>query len=276
MNKSHAVIAGTVAMATLLVGGATGLTAHATPTGTGPASKNIFRLYNPNTGEHFYTTNIAENNALMHVGWRYEGIGWVAPGSGTPVYRLYNPNAKGGDHYYTKNAFEEKSLVKVGWKADNAGKPVFYSGSSSTAIPVYVAYNPNALSGAHNYTTSSAEQNNLLKVGWKFGSQAFGAEVKGESIKAPNFKAVGSTLTFNYISEHSTTSYGGYDPIYSTTTGKITQRYFNGLFAWYIVKVGNKSVWVDFSDKVKTGFNGWNLTNETSSDLAPYSQYLYK
>ena len=51
----------------------------------------IYRLYNRSTGEHFYTGNRKERNALRRFGWVYEGVGWVAPGrSDTPVYRLYN------------------------------------------------------------------------------------------------------------------------------------------------------------------------------------------
>ncbi|MCO8188327.1 hypothetical protein NKE72_01505 [Streptococcus suis] len=34
----------------------------------------VFRLYNPNTGEHFYTVNYLERNHLIAVGWGYEGV----------------------------------------------------------------------------------------------------------------------------------------------------------------------------------------------------------
>ncbi|MDG4955993.1 hypothetical protein OGZ36_00005, partial [Lactococcus lactis] len=55
-------------------------------------------------------------------------------------------------------------------KWDNNAKPVFYSGGSK---PVYVAYNPNAETGAHNYTMSAYEQNSLLSIGWKYGETAW-------------------------------------------------------------------------------------------------------
>lgn len=133
-------------------------------------SLNTYRLYNPNTGEHFYTQSVYERDNLIRVGWKNEGIGWKAPTSGKPIYRLYNPNAKGGDHYYTMSSYEANSLVKAGWKKDNNGKPVFYSGGT---VKVYVAYNPNAQSGAHNYTISKFEQDSLLKNGWKYGKVAW-------------------------------------------------------------------------------------------------------
>lgn len=130
----------------------------------------VYRLYNPNSGEHFYTTSFYEQNTLKNVGWRDEGVGWQAATKGTPVYRVYNPNVKGGNHYYTMSNYEAKSLIKAGWRWDNNAKPVFYSGGS---VNLYVAYNPNAQSGSHNYTTNVYEQNNLLKNGWKYGAIAW-------------------------------------------------------------------------------------------------------
>jgi len=74
------------------------------PATTPPAnSVQMYRVYNPNSGEHFYTQNVAEKNNLVSKGWRYEGIGWNGPTSGNPVYRLYNPNA--GDHHYSATRF---------------------------------------------------------------------------------------------------------------------------------------------------------------------------
>lgn len=74
------------------------------------ASVPMYRLYNPNSGEHFYTKTTSERDHLRSVGWRYEGIGWQAPTGGNPVYRLYNPNA--GDHHYTLLASERDHLKK--------------------------------------------------------------------------------------------------------------------------------------------------------------------
>ena len=130
----------------------------------------VYRLYNEYTGEHFYTTSTGELNVDVNAGWTYEGRGWMAPTTGTPVYRLFNPHAKGGDHYYTMSVGEANSLVAKGWRWDNNKKPVFYSGGN---IPVYVAFNPHAKSGSHNYTINGAEQNSLLRKGWKYSSTAF-------------------------------------------------------------------------------------------------------
>lgn len=79
----------------------------------------MYRLYNPNTGEHFYTASMGERNSLITSGWTYEGIGWNAPKSGTPVYRIYNPNT--GDHHYTTNISERNMLVHRGWRNEGVG-----------------------------------------------------------------------------------------------------------------------------------------------------------
>lgn len=122
-------------------------------------NKPMYRMYNPNSGEHFYTDSSSERNRLFRVGWNEEGIGWYAPTKGTPVYRLYNPNA--GDHHYTTSAGERKNLVKLGWRYEGVG---WYSGGNA---PLYRQYNPNARAGAHNYTLSKGENDRLVKLGWR-------------------------------------------------------------------------------------------------------------
>ena len=121
----------------------------------------MFRLYNPNSGEHFYTKSLKEGNSLIDAGWRNEGFGWIAPMTGKPVYRLYNENA--GDHHYTLSMRERDSLIAVGWKDEGIG---WYSAESG--MPLYRLYNPNAVSGSHHYTTSSHERDNLVKNGWRY------------------------------------------------------------------------------------------------------------
>lgn len=124
-----------------------------------PASTPMHRLYNPNSGEHFYTASAYEKDDLARIGWRYEGIGWYAPKTGSNVYRLYNPNA--GDHHYTTSASERDLLVRSGWNYEGVG---WKSGGS---VPLYRQYNPNALAGAHNFTTSRHENDSLVRVGWR-------------------------------------------------------------------------------------------------------------
>lgn len=123
----------------------------------------MFRLYNPNSGEHFYTKDMAERDYLSKLGWRYEGTGWTAPKtSKTPVYRMYNPNA--GEHHYTLDKSEKDMLIKAGWNYEGIG---WYS-DDNKSTPVYRQYNPNAWANNHNYTKNKAENDNLVSLGWKY------------------------------------------------------------------------------------------------------------
>ena len=123
----------------------------------------MFRMYNKNSGEHFYTASKAEKNDLERAGWKFEGLGWIAPKkSNTPVYRLYNKNA--GDHHYTTSASERDMLINAGWKYEGIG---WYS-AGTNGKPLYRLYNPNAKAGAHHYTMDANERNNLVSAGWKY------------------------------------------------------------------------------------------------------------
>lgn len=145
----------------------------------------MYRLYNPNSGEHFYTSNTVEVEKLSGpmgsgggfcgvdsdgqfkcwginrgAGWKLEqNAGWIAPTQGAPVYRLYNRNA--GDHHYTLNAAERDMLIKKGWKYEGIG---WHSGGS---WPLYRQYNRRARRGTHNYTVSKPENDMLVRLGWK-------------------------------------------------------------------------------------------------------------
>ena len=126
------------------------------------ASVFMQRLYNPHSGEHFYTANAAERDMLVNAGWSYEGSGWTAPErSNTPVYRLYNANA--GDHHYTTSAVERDALLAAGWADEGIG---WYS-DDQQRVPLYRQYNPNATAGSHNYTTSIEEHWQLVGLGWQ-------------------------------------------------------------------------------------------------------------
>lgn len=122
----------------------------------------MYRLYNPYTGEHFYTSSYLEIGNCVVNGWRCEGGAWLAPDtSNTPVYRLYNPFT--GDHHYTMSKEEYDYLATVGWSQEGIG---WYSDDSNTTA-VYRQYNPNATTGSHNFTTSDVEKKDLVGRGWK-------------------------------------------------------------------------------------------------------------
>ncbi|MBQ3509756.1 MAG: hypothetical protein IJA90_07065 [Peptococcaceae bacterium] len=123
----------------------------------------MYRLYNPNSGEHFYTGSVEERDMLDNVGWMYEGVAWNAPANGgTPIYRLFNPN--NSDHHYTGSIEERDMLVNVGWQYEG----VCWNSASAGNLPQYRLFNPNADCGSHHYTGSIEERDYLVSLGWHY------------------------------------------------------------------------------------------------------------
>ena len=125
-----------------------------------PAKGTLYRLYNPYSGEHFFTASGYERDAVVAAGWTYEGEAWTAPESGIPVYRLYNPYA--GEHHYTMSAFERDCLLSLGWNDEGTG---WYS-DEAESVAIYRLYNPYASSNSHHFTASAYERDCLVSLGW--------------------------------------------------------------------------------------------------------------
>lgn len=177
---------------------------------------NMYRLYNPNTGEHFYTGNTNEEKQLSTNGWQYEGVGWVAPiSTSVPIYRLYNPY--NGDHHYTKDSNEKSMLVGAGWKDEGIG---WYSADDS-AIPMYRLYNPNnKKAGSHHYTTSAGEKSSLISSGWK--DEGIGWYAVSEGSPAPVVKpAPPAITTYGNVSGNITYFYNNYRGNVADTNARV-------------------------------------------------------
>lgn len=127
-----------------------------------PKAIEMHRLYNPNSGEHFYTGNLSEKDSLINEGWNYEGVAWNAPDfSLNPVYRLYDKNA--GVHRYTMDEDKRDGFIAEGWSDEGIG---WYSDEIET-IPVFGLYNKNALqAGAYHFTADESERDSLIELGW--------------------------------------------------------------------------------------------------------------
>lgn len=105
----------------------------------------VYRLYNPWTGEHLYTTSSAEYNKLKTTGWNGEGIAFysvnvkedntaqvaetdVVNPAPQGVYRAFNKNVTVGTHNFA--GYEENAtMLANGWLPDNVvdgvQKPIF-------------------------------------------------------------------------------------------------------------------------------------------------------
>lgn len=178
----YGISAGTATITAYLDNGKTA-TCKITVGSTSTSTQAVYRLYNPNTNEHLYTTDKNEYDTLWKkYGWGQEGIAWYAPKSGTAVYRLYQPSLK--NHLYTTDKNEVNTLCsKYGWKKDNNGQPVYYSGGS---VPIYRVYNA-GLNGMHHLTTEVNEYNTLPKYGWQQEGSKLSAAKLGSPLKTTNY-----------------------------------------------------------------------------------------
>ncbi|WP_169171013.1 bacterial Ig-like domain-containing protein [Bifidobacterium oedipodis] len=117
----------------------------------------VRRLYNPTTGEHFYTANETEWAYLITIGWRDEGVGFTMSDYGTPVYRLYQP---GGKHMFTTNKTEYKHLKTVGWRDEG----IAFHVPEEATTDAYRLYNTS--NGDHLFTTNWLEYTVLRILPW--------------------------------------------------------------------------------------------------------------
>ena len=127
---------------------------------------DVFRLYNPYSGAHHFTTSVAERDALTGAGWQSEGVAWTARVGKYAIYRLYNQG--NGDHLFTTSFDEAKACADAGWMYE--GVPFF---GSDNGAEVYRLYNPNG--GVHHFTTSSGERDSLVAAGWQYEGASFRA-----------------------------------------------------------------------------------------------------
>ena len=124
---------------------------------------HMFRMYDPNSGEHFYTGSEVERQNLIDAGWNYEGVGFTFPlTTGDPVYRLYDPVT--GEHLYTMDEAEKSRLMSQGWNYEG----IAFNSGFEDEVPQYRLHNPNETRGAYHFTASLEERENLLAVGWEY------------------------------------------------------------------------------------------------------------
>lgn len=169
----------------------------------------VYRLYNPNNGDHHYTTDSNEYATLASYGWKQEGVAWTSPeSSNTPVYRLYNPSS--GDHHYTKDANEYKTLASYGWKQEGIA---WYS-DDSQSVAIYRLYNPNATIGTHHYTMDSNEYATLKTLGWKQEGVAWYAIDTTSTAKTPIMGASTTTVS-QMVSYYKSTGSTYPSPVYT-------------------------------------------------------------
>lgn len=124
---------------------------------------SIYRLYQAESQQYFYTKSLDEAAILKGRGWKFEGRGFKTAESGKPVYRLYHAERKA--YLYTSNVFERNKIVQEGWKYEGIA---WYSQGTTK---VYRLFNPHTK--VHMYTTSTKEVEILQARGWKYEGVTF-------------------------------------------------------------------------------------------------------
>ncbi len=154
---------------------------------------SVYMVYNPNSGEHLYTTNDEERSKLVSLGWSDEGICFGTPvREGVPVYRLYLKAS--GEHLYSTNMGEIQILESNGWKNEGAK----FMASSLNAIPVTRLLNPNT--SLHHFTSDEGEIEALVKLGWIKEHQAFSV-VHSVSIEPETINGITGYAAYNSIDQ---------------------------------------------------------------------------
>lgn len=127
-------------------------------------TERVYRAYNQNTDDHFFTTNAAEFSYLVSIGLKDESTGHdtfaytKTQADGTvAVHRLYN--IANGGHYYTTNNSERDTLVALGWTFEKDEGFVFDS-PTLCAREIFRLYNKN--SGHHLFTDNPSVRDAIL------------------------------------------------------------------------------------------------------------------
>ncbi|MCP3402153.1 MULTISPECIES: CARDB domain-containing protein [unclassified Bradyrhizobium] len=100
----------------------------------------LFRAYNPNNGDHFYTTSAVEADfAVQRYGYRGEGKAcyvYDKPRGGvTPFYRCVS--TKIGDHFYTTDLAERDNAVAALGYRDEGVACYVYANQTQGFVPLY-------------------------------------------------------------------------------------------------------------------------------------------
>ncbi|EME8127634.1 FIVAR domain-containing protein [Enterococcus faecium] len=149
----------------------------------------MYRLYNPDNHEHFYTSSAKERDHLVKIKWgKYEGPAWDAPvETGNLVYRLYNKGLR--DHHYTASWDEVKWLTNnYGWTYEG---PAWRSAPKNDK-PIYRLFLKGVTSGSHHYTASWDEVKWLTtSYGWKYeGVGWYGASKESQKVNKSALEAL--------------------------------------------------------------------------------------
>lgn len=126
---------------------------------------SVYRFYNTEKGSHFFTSSVAERDAIAQnlFQYRYEGEAFDAATRSTntiDVFRFYN-NAT-GTHFYTASAAERDQVIRTSadFRYEGVAYKAYASSEGGAHEELYRFYNQK--NGTHFYTTSEAERDTII------------------------------------------------------------------------------------------------------------------
>ena len=133
--------------------------------GAQTAKSPVYRFFNQQTGTHFYTIVTSERDYVIasYPQFTYEGAAFAAfaqPSTGAqPVFRFFNTST--GTHFYTISPSERDHVIAT-WPQFAFEGPAYYAmpaAGTDDRIELYRFFNTKT--GAHFYTTSTAERDQV-------------------------------------------------------------------------------------------------------------------
>ncbi|MCU1524499.1 MAG: hypothetical protein JWO18_1393 [Microbacteriaceae bacterium] len=132
----------------------------------------VYRFWNPQSNDHFYTMNKAERDHIIASYstsvWRYEGVAFDAfptQRAGTvPLYRFWSPRLQG--HFFTANGTEKDQIIRTyaasTWSYEGVAFYV-YPDNTTAANTVEVARFWSGTTQQHFYTTDPVETAGIIR-----------------------------------------------------------------------------------------------------------------
>ncbi|KAJ6535524.1 hypothetical protein B0H19DRAFT_963544 [Mycena capillaripes] len=127
----------------------------------------VYRDFNDNIGDHFYTTNSSEYSSANGGGYFGEGPRFAvfptAQASTVQLIRLWNGGV--GDHFFTTDTGEASNAAASGGYVREDLAPMFiYPTQVCASVPLYRSYSADKTD--HFYSTSATERDGM--TGYNF------------------------------------------------------------------------------------------------------------
>lgn len=227
------------------------------PTNALPKTIPIFRAYNPNTSQHFFTQNCGEYQAVVRAGWNPEGrqlFLWEGPLSGAAIAAKRYGSSNGISHLYTTQLKPEDG---PGWVEEpSIGFVTPYRSNSMVEV-----FHFKHVNGNHFYTTNRAEivnpATNQPAPGWSVAPSLGWAPASGDAIHCPVQPVPPAPVSTSLLVD------GATSPAPKIRGASFTVTWSSANAATCDLRVGSRTVSNDINNTIAGVVVGPILANET-------------